>query len=240
MKTTGRVAISLVLLSYMAIGLADQETFQWMPYVGADLQARNQGFVKNYGDTDFQKGSRPALQVNPFVGIRFNDYVGLELGYEYGMQQKQTYSVQANSSYMLGIVSPYSGTNETSLSLHGGYAGVVGFFTFAGTETALIGSLGIANPQVKLTFQPISKLGQLPYTGNDKSGGLREFTAKKFVARLGIGLQHKLDDNIGFRLTAQWKNMAKFKLLAPNNNATSPLRASLSNSLQYGIGFFWE
>ena len=90
---------------------------------------------------------------------------------------------------------------------------------------------------MKLEYSPIMK-NNIPYAAKRIEINKRDFTQKKPVLRLGIGLKQMITKNVGVRAMVHWERLDRFKNLAPKQ--TSILRASLKNSVQCGIGLFWQ
>ncbi len=178
-------------------------------------------------------------QGNIYVGTKFNDCFGVELGYEATNQRDRTASTVSGDPY-LGQVVPLgvNFTTETKSKIKGFHANLVGFWPIWEEYcVSLIGSLGVANLKLDATHVQTTLNGA---PNPNIAQTFLKFSKEKWVPRAMIGAQYMIMDQLGLRATVNWENTSKFNKIAPKNNAVSILRASTENSINLGLGLFFN
>lgn len=226
----GVVAASASLLAFGAAANSLSEQWDLVPYVGADIQVRHMEFKKGFGD-NITKNNYP--QGNVYVGVKLNQYTGIEAGFERTKAQKKNTALLGSDNFLGTILFaplPNDQTRiKTNTKMSAFYANLVGFLPVFCEEyrLQLIGSLGIAHSNLKMTLD-------LP-----DDGVHRVFSKKKWVPKIGVGLQHMLNCQLGVRAMVNWEG-TKTSGIKPLNAPQSELRASVKNSFNYGLGLFYN
>lgn len=233
----GVVAASASLLAFGAVAGNLFEQCDLVPYVGADAQWRHMEFKKGFGK-DQTKSNYP--QGNIYLGLKLNPYLGLEAGYERAKTQKRDTSALGSDVNFGAVLFPFAlnTVNElnTKTKLRSFHANVVGFLPISEEYCLqLIGSIGVARVNINTT-RNITSLNNRTLS-DDRVAALREvFSKKKWVPRIGIGLQHMLTCQLGVRAMANWEGTSMtMKTLTP-----SAFSARTKNSLNFGLGLFYN
>lgn len=217
------------------------------PYVGIDQQVRHIQFDSGFGDNLFHKNY---LQSNLFAGIKFNEFFGVEVGYEWTYRRTRSARVP-EGEILLGQLVP-RGLNDTvnSFKIEGFHISLLGDFQVPKHDKLhFTVRVGLARLKSNLIFRPIGVSGievdedgdEFPFAQINSDAEIAEnslsFTSKKVVLRVGAGIQYNLTQHVTIRGTIDWENTAKFDQLVAIKS--SPLRAGLKNSINYGIGLSW-
>ncbi len=244
--------ITVIFLLFSASAWA---TLGSQSYAGIDLQQRQIIFGKNYGKEAFAKRG---FQNNVYVGYRLSDFFGLEVGYQSSQKELKT-TVMTDSQYILGqwfAPDPFGVDNnfiaaETTVRMQGPHLNVIGFMPIYKDKTELIASAGITSLTVKLQYRQLNALiDSVPeggYTAADIAKTTNIFSSKRIIPRLMMGVQHRFMESIGVRATLGYELTGRFKQMASKNPrkpastllpGNGALRASLRNSITYGLGVF--
>ncbi len=226
----------IVWLTQMAVP-AIAENIQVTPYAGFDIQWRQMGFKAGYGDNQVK---RHYPQANFYVGSTFNEYIGFELGYEKSVKKSRTVLITRGDKDFGHLFSDpaFTYTTKVDTTIQGFHANAVGSYPLS-KEYRLhcIASVGLAQLKLKVMRNvPTSAGGPNP----DAASVRREFVKTKYVPRLSAGLQYVINEHFGIRAMLTWEKTSKFKNLKPVNNGTSPLRASVKDSTNLGLGIFYQ
>lgn len=228
------ISASVSLLSFGATASNLSDYCDLVPYVGADVQSRNMEFKKGFGD-NITKKNYP--QGNVYVGLKLNQYVGLEAGYERTKNVKKTTNLVASDMFLgipLSSADPAFTTQvNTKTKISAFHASIVGFLPLSEEyRLQLIGSLGIARTNLNMVLEiPDSDLRA-------------EFSRKKWVPKIGVGLQHMLTCQMGIRAMAGWEGTApgskSVQDIRPLNAPQSQRTARIKNSFSAGLGLFYN
>jgi len=230
----GVVSASVSLLAFNAAALNVRDHMDLVPYIGADIQSRHMEFKKGYGD-NITKKNYP--QGNIYLGLKLNEYVGLEAGYERTKNVKTSKILLGSDMFLSTILQPGDPTFATRINtrtkMSAFHASVVGFLPISEEyRLQLIGALGIARMNLNMAMEiPIADLR-------------RVFSRKKWVPKVGVGLQHMLTCQVGVRAMASWEGTGRGSKSAqdirPLNQSQSELVARVKNSLNLGLGIFYN
>ena len=234
----------LFCLLGLGISAAEASMSRFLPtsYIaGMDIQTRYLGFSEGQGKEVFPKEGNPYIQGNAFLGVKFSDYFGIEAGYS----EAQSKTRHANNSDGVVLARPLDvAFGEVMITrdqarIASPYVDLIGFLPLNNYKsTQLFGMVGMAYPRVTLSHSPIGDESTPQYDQTTINSLKRNFVSIKPVLRLGVGIQHMVTSHIGFRATAHWENLSRFKNLAPTQ--PSNYRASLKDSISCGIGAFWQ
>ena len=216
------LGISLLGLSLPA--MANQDL---VPYVGADAKWNNMDFKRSAGGNVLPKNYP---QGNLFGGVRFNECVAVEVGYETTTKRYRTAAVPADAEFFgLITVSPLSTKTKTKIS--GFHANIVGFYPVMEEYClSLFGSIGLANLKLR---------SHLDFTAPPEPDILEaNFSKRKVVPRITLGVQHMLNGCLGIRAMAAWENTSAFKKVRTNDATALFMKPKDSRSL--GIGIFFN
>jgi len=220
------------------------------PYVGIDMQQRNMNFQKNYGANIF---SRKLMQNNIYLGVRPIENFGLELGHQSSQNSSKTTMV-LEGDYLLGqLVNPaVTAPNEipfiltqTSIRTQGTHLNVIKFFPTKYSQTEFVAALGLTVLSVKFQYKQLadSELGS--YAAEDVLDTTRNFSSRRVIPRAMVGIQQKWTELLGFRASFVYENTRKFKQMLSKDVTEGlqlpgdrELKASLRNSITYGLGVF--
>lgn len=230
------------MMATSAIAIADPSDWCYGPYIGIDVQLRHIGFGKNLGNNLFKKNY---AQGNPFIGFRFNDYLGIEVGYEETIKKSAT-TVNGPGSIELGDIVPESDFNfsTNTFRIRGPHASLVGYIPFCICDEKfdLIGSIGLISLRTKFTHQPTSGTVfgvPIVLTPEQMNNSRVDFKKRKTVLRATGGIQYHISCRAGFRAIVGWEQTNKFKNLEAKDKPFFNVKASLKNSVNYGLGIFW-
>lgn len=209
--------------------------------VGADAQWRFAPLKQGAGDNIVKK-SYPQGAV--YGGMKLNDTFGLEVGYQRSVVKQSTKTFTNSFSYFsstAGLLATQSYISRAKVSMQGFYVGALGFLPISEEyRLKLIGSVGVVRMRAKI----VSALDLVTGTTTTINDQAFHFTQSKWVPKLGVGLQHMFDDNIGLRAMAGWEQTSKFKRIRGINANTgapsSSLFASLKDSTTLGLGMFYN
>ncbi len=225
-----------------------QATFD--PYAGVDVQQRNMGFQKDYGSNIFHRNS---MQNNIYVGLRPTENFGLELGYHRSQKPSKTTMV-SGGYYLLGefVDPPVTPPNEipfvltqTSIRTQGPHLNLIKFFPTRYEKTEFLAALGVTLFSVNFQYKQLADSEIGSYAPENILDTTRNFSSKRLIPRAMFGLQQKWTDSLGFRVSFVYENTRKFKSMLPKNQseglqllgAREP-KASINNSMSYGLGVF--
>lgn len=244
-KSVISTSVSLLAFNVAASNLNLKEQFDLVPYVGADAQWRHMGFKKGYGD-NITKKNYP--QGNVYIGVKLNQYVGLEAGYERTTTVKKNTNVLGDEITLGTTLNPIDPTVVTQLNsktkISAFYANVVGFLPICEEyRLQLIGSLGIARTRLHMTVD-IPVLNNQTLSSADAADLHRVYLKKKWVPKIGVGLQHMFTCQLGVRAMLGWEGTARgsspVRDIRPLNRPTSEFTARIKNSLNVGLGLFYN
>ncbi len=221
------------------------------PYAGIDIQQRNMNFEKNYGNGIF---SRKLLQNNLYMGLRGNEYFGLEAGYQSSQHASKTTMVLEGGEYLLGQrvnpvvtapnVAPFILT-ETSIRTKGPHLSAIAFFPIQDKKTEFIASVGMTLLSVKFQYKQLADSEIGSYSLGNIVDTTRNFSSTHVIPRGMFGVQQKLTDSLGLRASFVYENTRKFKQMLSKDVTEGlqllgnhDLKASLRNSVTYGLGVF--
>jgi hypothetical protein len=199
-------------------------------YSGFDVQMRNMGFKKGYGDNTFEK---QYPQGNLFVGLMFNEFFGLELGYEKTLN-KSRHTSFAGGDVLLGNVAPAgtSGKFQSKGQIFGPNFNIVGIYQLCQEyPIEIFGSVGAAFLTAKFDRNLVEFMGR-------SVSSLRTFDREKTVWRVGAGIQYLLAGCLGFRANVGWENTSQISLYTREVLANPP-QIKLQDSLLFGLGLFY-
>jgi opacity protein-like surface antigen len=207
-------------------------TLTLSPYAGIDIQSRHIGYETGYGSNLFPK-SFP--QANLYAGLMLTEMFGFEFGYE-RTQQKSRTSHLVTGDNSLGFIIP----EDTSIVYHskakisGPHFNILSAWCVTPEyPLEIFGSLGAALLTAKFSRSSVSIDG-VPTVSQ------RTFDHNKVVARISLGTQYALLDNLYLRGTLTWENTSKFKLFAREPVFSGPIpQIKLKDSFSYGIGAFY-
>lgn len=234
----GVVAASASLLAFGAVAGNLFEQCDLVPYVGADAQWRHMEFKKGFGK-DQTKSNYP--QGNIYLGLKLNQYLGLEAGYERAKTLKRDTSA-LGSDVNFGAVFVPGAPNQllqinTKTKLRAFHANVVGFLPICEEyRLQLIGSLGIARVNINTSRNVIS-VDNIALTDTEAASVQQVFSKKKWVPRIGIGLQHMLTCQLGVRAMANWEGTS---MTLKTLDSLPVFSARTKNSLNLGLGLFYN
>ncbi len=221
-----------------------------MPYVGLDMQQRNMSFKKNYGGNIY---SEKSLQNNLYLGFRLNNYFGLEGGYQ-SSQNTSKQSTVVVGEYVFGQV--VDGLNlgvdgfivtKTSIRTKGPHLNIIGFLPVADGGTQFITSLGITSLTLKAEYKQLADNFLGAYQPQYVTETTRDFLSTLVIPRYMLGVQRKFTESLGFRASFLYEFTSRFKKMVAKNPLSQSddllpgdgaLRASLRNSITYGLGVF--
>ncbi len=231
--------LSLCVLSFVGfstVAVGDDLGFN----VGADAQWRFMPLQKGSGDNIVKK-SYPQGAV--YGGMKFNDFFGLEVGYQRSVSAKRQETLNVNYvSYFSDSLEIDPGDHYVSrskVSTQGFYTGVLGFLPISEEyRLKLIASVGVVRMKTKIS----SALDLVEPTGTTSNSLVRTFIQTKWIPKVGAGIQHMIDDNIGVRAMAGWEQTARFKRIRGirPDGTLSNYAASLKNSATLGLGMFYN
>lgn len=221
------VAAAMLLASSLPVSAEMCSSFN--PYVGADAQYRYMPFEKDFGGNIFKKTSP---QANFFVGNRFNEYFGLELGYSTSKKVKRDVTLPEGSILAGTDPTPIgAGTDavHSTSKISGFSVTALGFLPVPTIDCLeVVGSLGLTRLKAKLFYN------ELGNTVNPITDGIRTFSARKTVMRLGGGVQYALTEHLSIRGLVNWENTRRFQNVKSRESALPVLK--LKNSIIYSLG----
>lgn len=220
------------------------------PYIGVDMQQRNMNFVKNYGNNVFAQKS---LQSNIYMGLSVSEHFGFEMGYQ-SSQKSSKKAMILGGEYILGQVTnptlaiadttPFIVT-ETSIRTQGPHLSGIGIFSSKDKKIDFMASLGFTLLTVKLSYKQLADSDLAGYTLPDLLDTTRNFSSTRVIPRCMFGVQRHLTESLGLRASLVYEFTQRFQKMVskdvsrgfqlPGNGA---LRASLRNSITYGLGVF--
>lgn len=235
----GVIAASASLLAFGAAASNVFERCDLVPYVGADAQWRHMEFKKGAGK-DQTKSNYP--QGNIYLGLKLNQYLGLEAGYERAKTLKKDARVLGSDTIFGAVLQPSApnAVNEfnTKTKLRAFHANVVGFLPICEEyRLQLIGSLGVARVNIN-TVSIWNVINSTPTTPDFRDATQQVFSKKKWVPKIGVGLQHMLTCQLGVRAMANWEGTKMS--LKPLNTASEFTTARTKNSFILGLGLFYN
>lgn len=240
MKKKLGLLCSVLALSTASTAMAGLSDLCLQPYAGVDVSIRHLGFH----DTAEKIFKRTYPQGDVYLGVKFNDYLGVQAGYEAIASRHKTTNFIGSDIFFGNTLNPDvpNGLNQivSSVRQYGWHADLVGFLPFCEEYClSLIGSVGIAQLRTKLSFtSPI--VDNAVATATELALSNRTFTGRKYVARLGLGIQQMLSDCLGVRFMFTWENTSRFKkLIAPEQPTTAAI-VNLRNSTTFGVGVFYN
>ncbi len=237
---------------FYAVSFFVHAEYTLKPYLGFDIQQRNMHFKKMYGDNIF---ARKSLQNNVYTGLRLTENFGLEGGYQ-SSQKTLKNSMTLSGEYLLGqLVNPAihvadSGfiSAKTSICTQGPYLSLIRFLAFYDDKTEFMTSIGATVLTVKLHYNQVADSFMAAYsTPEDILATTLNFSSTKVIPRCMFGVQRQFSESWGLRASLVYELTGRFKQMAPKNSIDDPnnllpgnkqLRASLRNSITYGLGVF--
>lgn len=192
------------------------------------------------GDFEFRKikyasiSERLNNKVNPqtsiYLGRRFNDYFSFEFGYSY-FSKKNIQPIHKNDSFFTTIF-PIDFLYLKKNTIQG-FGGNIIFHYPVKDNNEIILLYGIN--RLKLNYK-----GELYwYPGNLGENFRFEFQSKKLIQKFGLGIQHKLNDNLKIRLLAAVQNTSKFKTIC-ETSYPDRLKLKVRNNYTLGIGIVYS
>jgi hypothetical protein len=245
----GARLLSILFLVFFNTTVSAQQTL--MPYAGIDLQQRNMALQKGYGYNVF---SRKYLQNNFYMGLKLNKNFGLEGGYQ-SSQNSSKKSMVLLGEDLLGERVDNVGTlgaegfvvTETSIRTKGPHLNIMGFLPLENGKTEFVASVGITALTINADYKQLADSFLLAYSPAFVAETVRQFSSTRMIPRCMLGLQRKFSDSLGFRasfiyeLTSRFKQVPFKNTLNESNDllpGNGDLRASLRNSITYGLGVF--
>ncbi|MDB6096579.1 MAG: hypothetical protein JWM09_857 [Francisellaceae bacterium] len=189
------------------------------PYVGVDFKQTWMSPHKELKD-EMPKSYSGA---NLFIGGKFNENIGLELGYDFSPKKKKNYTEINNSELdFAGNVVPAHVNMQSKTRVQNVHLDVVGYLPLENDFEFLV-SAG---------------LGLFNIKGSDHyrdTGALYDSAKSKQtpIARVGLGVQGMVQENIGVRAMARWENTSRVKV---KGTSFKPLKDSFSAN----FGVFYQ
>ncbi|MBS0423812.1 MAG: outer membrane beta-barrel protein [Proteobacteria bacterium] len=230
----GVVSASVSLLAFSAAASDFSDKCNLIPYIGADAQWRHMEFKEDYGK-NVTKKNYP--QANIYAGLKLHENVGFEVGYEQSSTLKRKTTLPGVAT-VFGISLPaILGNNQYNLKtkINAFHANLVGFFPLSEEYCVqLIGSLGVARSKIKMSLNIPVFDSRAPLSTIH-----RDFSKRKWIPKIGVGLQHMLTCQFGIRGMVNWEETSRFKNISVVN-VTSKYIAHTKNSYSLGLGAFYN
>lgn len=224
-------------LSLSTAAVASIMDWDLVPYVGADAQWRRMDYKKDFGQNLTKKNYK---QGNLYAGLKFNEYVGVEAGYESTGTIKRNATVIATNMFgttFPGAIAGQSLEWNTRSKISGFHGNLIGFLPISDDYCLkLFGSVGIAQLKAR-TRATATTLNGIPLIPNI----VLNFTKRKWVPRLSLGLQHMFYEQFGLRATATWENTARLKMSSRDQSGGTRIYSAYSrDSVTLGVGLFYN
>jgi hypothetical protein len=140
---------------------------------------------------------------------------------------------------------------ETTVRMQGPHLNVTGFLPLYRDKTELMASVGVTSLTVKLRYRQLNGTnGHQPPAGYgplEVQETTNHFSATRVIPRLSLGIQHMVFESVGVRVSMVYDYTSRFKSVASKDPQNPPsnllpgdgdLRASIRNTMTYGLGLF--
>ncbi len=239
---------SLFVIFFSTI-VSAQHTF--MPYAGIDFQQKNMNLQKGYGYNIFV---RKSFQNNVYMGLRLNECFSLEGGYQSSQRMSKKSMALLGEDVLGQTVDDVANlgvdgfiVTETFIRTKGPHLNVMGFLPIPNGKTEFIASVGVASLTVKADYKQLADSDLQAYGADAIAQTVRHFSSTRVIPRYMFGVQRKFSDSLGLRVSFIYEFTSRFKQMVAKNPLNKPdgllpgngaLRASLRNSITYGLGVF--
>ena len=230
--------LSSLPIMVLASSWAHGDTFSDLkPYAGLEAQWRHTDFQKNQGHNLF-KTDLP--QGNAFLGIHINDFLGLEAGYESSTKRHHTVKLPAGA--LVNFRPLDTNTTYTSTAkIQGAHISLVGRMPVSDDHRLnIIGLAGVAHLKSHLTYRVLSAYDPAARAMVAQATNAGTFKKTKNVLRLGLGIEHFINEHWGVRATYLWENTHRIK--ASSTSAVRGISSTLQlrNTSVYSLGAFYR
>lgn len=232
MNIYGKKILSAVAITAFApVVLANGIDYIQKPYVGFEVIQTNQQYKAGYGDNLFKKNPQ---NYSFFAGFNFWKALGLELGYEF-----QPSRSKYNISIPIGSV--IAGGNPTE-------AGTMVFNSYIENQNPYLGLFADTDKKVgsgKLNFKALVGFSVTTVKSNytvtknvdDQVNTPRDFKKTKAVFMAKLASSYIFANNVGIRLSLNYRNMSAFKI----NAKQAPARQiQLKDMFGIGLGLTYS
>lgn len=215
----------IALATFTPIVLANGDGYFKKPYVGFEIIQTNQQYKDSFGNNVFKKNPQ---NYSFFVGFNFWEALGFELGYELQPRRSSNNVALPEGSIILGIAAADNVTLNSYTENLDPYLGL-----FADTDKS-IGS-GKMNLKALIGFSVTTVKANCRFTkiGSDPENFPNNFKKTKSVFLAKLSSSYTFANNVGIRLSLNYRNIAQFKI---NSNQNEDLKIRLKNMFGIGLG----
>lgn len=173
-------------VAFVALSAQAESSFRFEPYVGAQYQHVSLKY-KTVNGIDFGDFYADGLNDGAiYLGARIHDNFGVELGYGRTGEEKKDTMIRGLGLY------------RSTMKLQSFTVDVLGYLPLdAAKKFDLIGSIGFARTQAKITVRTTPKSGNYDYDAHNET---------RTDLRLGLGAQYEAFENFRVRGMMHWEN----------------------------------
>ena len=209
------------------------DTYDYTAYFGIDAQYQFLKF-KAHNGKDFFKP--PTTELALYSGYNATDAFDLELGY-FASHNKKGTAKWKPTEVKLGASTSTTDTFGVRARIQGFFLNLLGYYPLS-SKLYLDGILlaGIAQEHLKLVANLETINGVIASQSQIKNNSF-DFTADKWLPRIGAGIRFRITRNIGLRILACWEKSSIFKIEAtkPGDLSTN-LEVRLKDSIFVSAG----
>jgi hypothetical protein len=204
------------------------------PYIGIQQQLNRMKFKDGHGDECFFK-NHP--QIDLYGGLRFDDSFSIEGGYISTMTKTRHVTLQGGQM-ALGInIHPAAPPIKfiSHIKIRGYHLGITqAFHPCCWEKVRLIAGVGLAFLRAEAERSTILAINNPRFVG-----ATRNFRKEKAILRLVGASEYKVDEHLGFRVSACFMPTHNMIIKSDVNNL-APLMIKPKDSFVFGLGVFFD
>ena len=224
-----KILCAIAFAAISSVASASASNYFQKPYLGVEVIQTNQQYKAGYGDNVFKKNPQ---NYSVFAGFNFYKMLGLEAGYEFQPRRSKDGISLPEGSVIGGSMISEQSVFNSYIENNNPYLGI-----FADTDKK-IGTgkmnfkalLGLSVTTVKDNYTAVDTLGvaiNIP----------RDFKKTKAVFMAKLTSSYIFANNVGIRLSLNYRNMSSFKINAKQN---AERQIQLKDMFGVGLGLTYS